>query len=661
MLRSYLKIVNLKLKYSLAINSFSFLRLLIAFITTHFSYSQNQTANWLFSDSSFITFKSTGIVASNSLSIYAYEACSSVSDTAGNLLFYTNGLSVYDKNGQSMPNGYFGTSQYVSTTTQGVLIVPNSYNKNQYYLFTNNYKPNNDFLFYTIIDMNLNFGLGDVLFQPRLFYKSDISISEKLTVAKHCNGKDYWIITTETIDFGDSIDLNPIKYSGQKIKDVNFLSFYLSEYGVSNIPIKSKTNVLTNDCEQNRVVATGQLKISPNNKLAAFGHLQDLYVFTFNSSSGVFSPFRSYKYPSISVPAFCEYVNYGVEFFSNSRSLMFNNLYVDLYNNTSQVVGNFIYSQMQLSKDRKIYFANNIKQTGQTGVTTKNKLSFFDLNTSTCLPFYDTISLKNGSTSFGLPNFASFYFQDAKFDFTYNGACLNSIYTFSLINSHNYPINNIQWFFTDDNTTSSLTNPSHLYSFPGDYQVQLIVNSGGNQDTVVHCIHVQNTSINLFENSDTVVCKNKSIDIGVTYPIYGKYLWNTGDTTSAIKISTEGKYYFTVVNSCYTLTDTITVHEKLCTNKITKFTIPNIFTPNADGINDQWGLIFENSTIITNFNVIIYNRWGVKIMEGNQPKIKWDGYTTSGIPCPDGVYFFICTFVENNEYKSFKGNITLLR
>jgi gliding motility-associated-like protein len=57
----------------------------------------------------------------------------------------------------------------------------------------------------------------------------------------------------------------------------------------------------------------------------------------------------------------------------------------------------------------------------------------------------------------------------------------------------------------------------------------------------------------------------------------------------------------------------------------------------------------------------IYDRWGVLMLQSNLPNFKWDGYTTSGIKCSDGVYFFVCTFNVNGEKKELKGNITLMR
>lgn len=92
-------------------------------------------------------------------------------------------------------------------------------------------------------------------------------------------------------------------------------------------------------------------------------------------------------------------------------------------------------------------------------------------------------------------------------------------------------------------------------------------------------------------------------------------------------------------------------------------TIPNVFTPNADGINDAFQFGVTNAKIEM-FEV--YNRWGIKVYEKPEietlTKIIWDGRTTSGIPCSDGTYFYIfkATGTDSSTFES-KGFVTLIR
>ncbi len=84
---------------------------------------------------------------------------------------------------------------------------------------------------------------------------------------------------------------------------------------------------------------------------------------------------------------------------------------------------------------------------------------------------------------------------------------------------------------------------------------------------------------------------------------------------------------------------------------------PNIFTPNNDGINDNW-LVKKDAEM----DILIYNRWGIMIYEQRGKQISWDGRTTSGEMCTDGVYYYIMqtTGAKNIDY-NLKGFIQLMK
>lgn len=85
--------------------------------------------------------------------------------------------------------------------------------------------------------------------------------------------------------------------------------------------------------------------------------------------------------------------------------------------------------------------------------------------------------------------------------------------------------------------------------------------------------------------------------------------------------------------------------------------LPNIFTPNNDGVNDVFKPITKG---ISQLQVWIYNRFGNIIYSWTGTKGFWDGYTTSGVPCTDGVYVYIIEAkgFDGKEYK-LKSNLTL--
>lgn len=87
--------------------------------------------------------------------------------------------------------------------------------------------------------------------------------------------------------------------------------------------------------------------------------------------------------------------------------------------------------------------------------------------------------------------------------------------------------------------------------------------------------------------------------------------------------------------------------------------LPNIFTPNGDGVNDVFRPIMEG---IKSVHVVIYNRWGVLMKEWTELNGFWDGYTSADLPCPDGTYFVLCEAegVDGMRY-ALKGTLQLAR
>ncbi len=86
--------------------------------------------------------------------------------------------------------------------------------------------------------------------------------------------------------------------------------------------------------------------------------------------------------------------------------------------------------------------------------------------------------------------------------------------------------------------------------------------------------------------------------------------------------------------------------------------IPNAFSPNNDGTNDQWGLITKNAT---EAQFWIYDRWGQLMFTGQSLEDSWDG-THDGEPVQIGVYVYYCevSFL-NGENNRYKGNVTVVR
>jgi gliding motility-associated-like protein len=84
--------------------------------------------------------------------------------------------------------------------------------------------------------------------------------------------------------------------------------------------------------------------------------------------------------------------------------------------------------------------------------------------------------------------------------------------------------------------------------------------------------------------------------------------------------------------------------------------IPNVFTPNGDGVNDEF---FIPNSGLKEYSLEIYDRWGVLIFNSTAPDVRWDGRTNSGQPCTDGTYYYILKAVSNTADYSTTGFLTL--
>jgi gliding motility-associated-like protein len=91
----------------------------------------------------------------------------------------------------------------------------------------------------------------------------------------------------------------------------------------------------------------------------------------------------------------------------------------------------------------------------------------------------------------------------------------------------------------------------------------------------------------------------------------------------------------------------------------TEIIIPNMFTPNDDGIND---LFFIRGSNLTNFSCSIFNRWGLIIYEYSDINGGWNGKNNNSEKCDDGVYYYQITYTDNTQKPNNKnGFLQLMR
>lgn len=231
--------------------------------------SQKESNYWYFGENAGLYFENCTPNAFANTSLNSNEGVSCISDkTTGDLLFYTNGVEVWDRNDSLMSNG-FGLSGNASNTQ--VLITPMPSSIDKYYIFTTDLQGlSGPGLRYSIVDMSLNSGFGDVLIKNTLIHNP--IVCEKLTATWHSNGTDIWVVAHE---FGNN----------------NFLSYQISPVGVSSTPVISSIGFNHTGGYDSR----GELRFSPNgSKLsnATNGNSSGICaneLFDFNTTTGVVS------------------------------------------------------------------------------------------------------------------------------------------------------------------------------------------------------------------------------------------------------------------------------------------------------------------------------------------------------------------------------------
>ena len=136
------------------------------------------------------------------------------------------------------------------------------------------------------------------------------------------------------------------------------------------------------------------------------------------------------------------------------------------------------------------------------------------------------------------------------------------------------------------------------------------------------------------------------------------YVWSNGATTSAIVVSPTATTQY-----CVSASDTVgncpgnackTITVKTC-ESIGGIVIPNVFSPNGDGVNDVFSI--SGLDKCSSYSLKIYNRWGIPIFETAETGFVWDGRTSAGVNAEEGTYFYILT----NNTATRKGFVTLLR
>jgi len=150
-------------------------------------------------------------------------------------------------------------------------------------------------------------------------------------------------------------------------------------------------------------------------------------------------------------------------------------------------------------------------------------------------------------------------------------------------------------------------------------------------------------SVNL--GKDTIICEGSVLVLDASYP-GATYLWNGNSENPTYSISEEGSYRVRVSNDCGSISDDIYIRTEDCRCSVF---IPNSFTPNKDGLNEE--LVTSNQCDFVEYNFEVYNRWGEVIFKTSSPDVFWDGYK-NGQEVPSGIYYYTLTYISTDPFDS---------
>jgi hypothetical protein len=486
------------------------------------AFSQAEANYWYFGENAGVSFAAGDPVGKLDGSLNTWEGCSSISTENGALRFYTDGITVYNRDHDVMPNGY-GLLGDPSSSQSGI-IVPKPGDNQKYYIFTIDdvdVTGGAMGLNYSVVDMTLEGFKGDIVDGQKNINLTK-PLCEKVTAVGHSNGFDTWLIT-------------------QKWGSNDFYVYLITNDGIETDPIISSAGSVISGGIDN---AKGYMKVSPNGTKLAKGNagMRTVEFFDFDNSTGTVS--------NAFMDANLGGEPYGIEFSPNNRFLYVNTwksnpgqvLYQydleagtpnDIVDSRKTIAGG-ANGALQLGPDNRIYVAT--ASGGYLG-----RINFPNNEGSACNYEAGAVYLEGRQCMWGLPPFVQSFFS---FNAGFNNEppCFGTPTQF-YENSSTEP-DSVFWDFgnpaSGPENYSTEFDPEHLFTSPGLYNVKLKVWIEGHEDIASKFFNVAvPPEVDLGE--DTFFCEGDTyvIDAGAGYE---SYLWNTGDTTQTLAVQTAGTY-----------------------------------------------------------------------------------------------------------------------
>ncbi|MDP4264290.1 MAG: PKD domain-containing protein [Bacteroidota bacterium] len=539
---------------------------------------------WYFGEQAGLDFNANNTnnpvpVALTNSAMITQEGCSSICDNNGALLFYSNGVDVFNRNHQVMLNGS-GLKGHISAV-QSCIIVPHPGDNNLYYIFTTDAFENSwaNGYCYSIVDMRGDNGNGEVVSKNNLLWPS---CSERLTAARHANGNDVWIITNDN-------------------NSNTFRAWLLNCNGLQTTPVVSNAGVVLN---QHRFTNVGMMKVSPDGKQLCQTHYPQLdlaengsnffQLFDFDNNTGIISNAKQISEPNFAYFA-CEFspnssLLYVIHFFQDT---------IDQFQSKLPGIPAILaskysfktinqYNGIQLAPDGKIYLGR--QSSGMAAINNP------DIPGTGCNFISNQLNLNGKRAGLGLPGFINDVSSDPFNNFNYQ--VLDSCSGTVQFNGVTQLQGNVlwQWDF-GDGASSSLQNPVH--QFTPAQQVYVVKLSVSNNILCTRNFEkikqvkpsgiVNEIDFQFSISCDTVHLVNTTTDLANSI---GQFTWDFGDGASSNEISPTHIY----AAGSYTIQLTLTTPTP-CLNKTISHPI-NISTFTIQAPPDQSVLVGRSVQLV---------------------------------------------------------------
>jgi hypothetical protein len=357
------------------------------------SPEKKRAYHWYFGAGAGLDFTTGNAVAVTNGSLHTYEGCSSASDISGNLLFYTDGDTIWDKNHLIMPNGtgLLGGCG-VGSSAGGGLIVRQPNSNSIFYVFTSDCGENLGAagLRYSTIDMSLNAGTGSVTTKNNLLYAPS---TEGLAATYHCDGQDVWVMSHE-------------------LNNNNWRAYKITSAGLNTTPVISSIGSIFNSY-------LSIFRFSPNgSRLAACGSSTNWpapqldLLFDFDNTTGVvchsinlYKPYAGGLHPTFSPDNSKLYYAVGINVFLYQYDLNAGNDSATISNSASIIDTTYQVGIIALGPNGKIY-------TGESGKDSLGTIQNPNAAGIACNYIRNNVPLQGRQVLEGLPDFISNYLGD---------------------------------------------------------------------------------------------------------------------------------------------------------------------------------------------------------------------------------------------------------